>query len=1498
MRKLFFLLAFCLMCTSAYADPWKWMSGYKQDGPDANDVDTDTSSFDNNLSSSDDNVQKALDTIDDLSLGGGTFLDLTDTPASYSGEAASCVLVTGAEDALEFGSCAGGSGGDNVTINSTAIDTTANFLDNIYIEFDPADGGVGGPDDITATFSYPSLTGDHALSADNVIFGDSGLIVEGATADTIELYLSFPDPATTDKTITFQNSTHTVVGRDTTDTLTNKTIDTTNTVTINASDITDQNAGTDITADLEEETHASEHDVGAADSVFPADPGANALYTWDDTASEQDWGTSSDLSYSGSAWTVTDVTCTDCLNATEIEDIYLLNSTSDTMSGTLTTDGLIVGNNESLRFGGAHLSADSVNAVLAANSGGAGLLVVDITDGTITFLDTKYNDCNLETVDGEMICGTDDGGGTVDGSGSADRPAVWTDADTLSFFETYQFDDTNAHLKVGDDITSTVGIAKALTLASTNTGAHGIIIHDTDNSSNSGENVIQFNGSGTNDFLIRSRNTNGADTDLTNQSSSTVLQSNAGKTGGLVLLNSADAPVIIGIGGTDTTDEVARFTSSGLTMADGSVITQGQAHIYADGSTQVFADKDTGVTPLILDYANNQVLVNPICAAGKVLTNSVESEGRMFCVTDSTGSGSLGSNLSSSTDDILSDNGTILLGGTGNTNNETLDFDFETTANTVGVATTSGVTLVDFGTIDLATDALDLSEGNITNAGNIALDSISSDNGTAHIMLDNAGNTTIGGTGGEETLVVNSDADVVEVTGGFIADQYANFLSTVNISGSSTNETVDDQGVVINHTATYTASGAYPINALEVTLTTAGTAANNEPDQVAARITHDDINTGGNDEVRGLDVWSLSSSATENIGLAVLTDTKSDAGFIGTTTGVRIRVDDSDAGTNVNAIGLAIEDVNGNDTAAIYQNSVNDPNYLWGDTVIGGNIDIGTAPVADLEVSNGATSSGRIAIKEDSSNGINYVLIEAPQAITSNITCTLEDDSTPFDSCITAGNTALDDIGDPDAATVIATDDTETITLNMASDGETAFTILLTDGTMAAETVGLLLTTNEISEANYIPLRIQDGAAGAPTTLFEIGGDGAVTTGGDFTFSSDSEIVFSDGNKIQSTGGLITLHDGGTTNSETLQIDTVNGDVLLPRRICLEGEVLTNSTASEGRLICVTDSTGSGSLGSNLSSSTDDILSDNGTILLGGTGNTNNETLDFDFEATANTVGVATTSGVTLVDFGTIDLALGDLDGATGTFSGLVSANANVTIGNGATTAGVLTLLEDTDDGSNFASFQVPALAANTVYTLPADDGDADDVLSTNGSGVLDWVAAGAGSDTNSVKTFVWSASATLPLEAAESIAPITKDTGTNVDALVASYDDSTDECRSVNFIVPTDVQSGSTITFGVLWYSQTATTGDVIWDFRHTGGDTEAEDWDSALTTEAAAADTAQGTVDLLTRTEWTETLTGTGWAADDMVTGLFCRDADNVSDDLVGDSEALTFYVEIPRS
>ncbi len=56
--------------------------------------------------------------------------------------------------------------------------------------------------------------------------------------------------------------------------------------------------------------------------------------------------------------------------------------------------------------------------------------------------------------------------------------------------------------------------------------------------------------------------------------------------------------------------------------------------------------------------------------------------------------------------------------------------------------------------------------------------------------------------------------------------------------------------------------------------------------------------------------------------------------------------------------------------------------------------------------------------------------------------------------------------------------------------------------------------------------------------------------------------------------------------------------------------------------------------------------------------------------------------------------------------------------------------------GGQYVALQAPAtVASNVTLTLPADDGDADQVLSTNGSGVLDWVTSGGAYNAWLIKT-------------------------------------------------------------------------------------------------------------------------------------------------------------------
>jgi hypothetical protein len=48
-------------------------------------------------------------------------------------------------------------------------------------------------------------------------------------------------------------------------------------------------------------------------------------------------------------------------------------------------------------------------------------------------------------------------------------------------------------------------------------------------------------------------------------------------------------------------------------------------------------------------------------------------------------------------------------------------------------------------------------------------------------------------------------------------------------------------------------------------------------------------------------------------------------------------------------------------------------------------------------------------------------------------------------------------------------------------------------------------------------------------------------------------------------------------------------------------------------------------------------------------------------------------------------------------------------------------------EAANYVGFKAPALSANQIWTLPAADGNACDVLTCNGSGVLSWAAAAGG---------------------------------------------------------------------------------------------------------------------------------------------------------------------------
>jgi hypothetical protein len=140
-----------------------------------------------------------------------------------------CLTYEGTSGALlEWQSCGGGvpdadygditvaSGVWNVDPNSVALttDTTGNYVQSVTTDvLTGLTGGntAGEGTNSALAFDYSqALSGDVGLGANASVFGQSGLVFEGSTANTIETYFVITNPTSSDKTITFPDATGTV----------------------------------------------------------------------------------------------------------------------------------------------------------------------------------------------------------------------------------------------------------------------------------------------------------------------------------------------------------------------------------------------------------------------------------------------------------------------------------------------------------------------------------------------------------------------------------------------------------------------------------------------------------------------------------------------------------------------------------------------------------------------------------------------------------------------------------------------------------------------------------------------------------------------------------------------------------------------------------------------------------------------------------------------------------------------------------------------------------------------------------------------------------------------------------------------------------------------------------------------------------------------------------------------------------------------------------------
>jgi hypothetical protein len=225
----------------------------------------------------------------------------------------------------------------------------------------------------------------------------------------------------------------------------------------------------------------------------------------------------------------------------------------------------------------------------------------------------------------------------------------------------------------------------------------------------------------------------------------------------------------------------------------------------------------------------------------------------------------------------------------------------------------------------------------------------------------------------------------------------------------------------------------------------------------------------------------------------------------------------------------------------------------------------------------------------------------------------------------------------------------------------------------------------------------------------------------------------------------LTLH-AGTNLAADLEEEThasehaENGnDELLGETLgtaCTENQILkANAT---GGLACAADETGSGALGANLSSTTNDILSDTGSVLLGGTGNIFNENLVCDFEL-EDEIACTSTTGATVFNLQTFTVEAGAF---SGNITGNVTGNADT-----ATTASTATALAANPTDCDPNEFATTIAASGNLTCAALTDTDVPNDITVDLATLASTVTVIDSTDATSFVALFDSATGTLPVK-------------------------------------------------------------------------------------------------------------------------------------------------------
>ena len=483
---------------------------------------------------------------------------------------------------------------------------------------------------------------------------------------------------------------------------------------------------------------------------------------------------------------------------------------------------------------------------------------------------------------------------------------------------------------------------------------------------------------------------------------------------------------------------------------------------------------------------------------------------------------------------------------TGTTIDATTDF-------TIGGTVITDNTITDDGTLVIAsTTATSFSDGNITNVGDIALDTISADDGSS---LSFSNNWTNAG----RTVADLGSVTTVDINGGTIDGATIGAASHTTIKGTTIDATTDftigstvitDDSIVMTPSTSDTITFSGATNGA-LAITTVDDAA------AAANIT---ITADGTFEAIGTTV-TLDSGGAINLepaaGSAILLDgtISVDAGVVTGATSI----------TSTDLIGTNVDGILGADTARAITGTTIDAttDFTIGDTVVtdgvitdstglqlAANLDInGTADISgDLTLSAGGdgalrfSAASSIKILDNSATAL--VIEEADNAyITFNTTDSSE--QIVFGKNSTFNGTTIADLGTVSAATSITATDLIGTNVDgiLGADTARAITGTTIDATTDFTIGGTVITDNTITD---------DGTLVIASTTATSFSEGNITNVGDIaldTISADdgSSLSFSNnwtnaGNTVADLGSVTTVDiNGGTINGLDTDLAVADG---------------------------------------------------------------------------------------------------------------------------------------------------------------------------------------------------------------------------------------------------------------------------------------------------------------------------------------------------------------------